>query len=741
MDDSTHPQSPLKRDLVLLGGGHSHVLALQRWAMNPVPGWRVTLVSEHSSSAYSGMLPGLVAGEYRWDQTQIDLRALCRRLGVRFIRAKVDGVSRVQRRVFLEDRPALEFDALSLNVGGVPDLSVPGAAQFAVPVKPINGFWQRWQHYLNHHEVSYQQSDAHIKADSLALVGGGAGSIELILAMAERCSRATELHLVCRAEAPLAEAPARLRQSLEQTLSESGIQVHTGFDVVSVEAGQLSARDGRVLAADSIFWCTGVKAPAWIEDSDLPKAQGFIRVGDDLSVDADGIFAAGDCALNPENKLPRAGVYAVRQAQTLADNWRRWALGKPLKAYRPQRRFLSLLRTGPQRAVGYRKGLLFGHWVLRGHWVSNWKQRIDQRFMERFAAQAEPPMAWDGEALGHLNQRCGGCAGKLGSGVLEAALCPLDDDSEAQDWQPEDASVLPWHADAPLIQTVDAIKAISDDPFQTACIATHHAVSDVLAMNAEVDSALLQAQIPLMAEALQARDLKQVVAGVRDTLQRYGASLAGGHSLESDQLSLGLTVNGRPRAGQRLWPKQGARSGDALIMTRPLGTGVVLAAAMQSAVSAAAIDAALTAANSGNSSALAVLQPVADRVHAATDITGFGLLGHLSEMLARGQGADIGALSVPALPESLDTLAAGYRSSLAPANAAMLTQVVQYEAELPPARRDLLSDPQTGGGLLLAVDEAAADAILARAAEAGETWSLIGRVDDQGRILVRNGLS
>ena len=713
--------TPRKRDLVLLGGGHSHVLALQRWAMSPEPGWRVTLVSEHSTSAYSGMLPGLVAGEYRWDQTQIDLRALCRRLGVRFIQASVSGVSRAQRCVFLQGRPELEFDALSLNVGGVPDLSVPGAAEFAVPVKPINGFWNRWQHYLK----------TQPQGGSLAIVGGGAGSVELALAMAERCPPGTELHLLCRADEPLKEAPASLRSQLHRRLSVSGISVHCEFDVVSVKADLLKARDGRVLKVDSTFWCTGVNAPAWIESSDLPTTQGFIRIGADLSVTPDGIFAAGDCAINPDDPLPRAGVYAVRQAQTLADNWKRGAQNKALKPYRPQRRFLSLLRTGPRSAVGYRKRLIGGHWVLSGSWVARWKQRIDLRFMRRFQAEMAPPLVWRDDNPGNLEQRCGGCAGKLGAGVLEAALCELGDD-----WQPEDASVHNWHPDAPLIQTVDAIKAVSDDPYQTACIATHHAVSDVLAMNADVDSALLQAQIPLMAQALQARDLKQVVAGVRHTLRQYDASLLGGHSLEADQLSLGLTVNGRPRKAQPLWPKQGAREGDLLIMTRPLGTGVVLAAAMQSAVSAAAIDAALAAAGSGNQSAVDVLQAYNAQVHAATDITGFGLLGHLSEMLAKGQGADIAGLSVPALPEALYTLAAGYRSSLAPANDNMLVGRVQFDNALPAARQALLSDPQTGGGLLLAVDATVATAILQSAAATGEHWAVIGRVRDGAVISV-----
>ena len=153
---------------------------------------------------------------------------------------------------------------------------------------------------------------------------------------------------------------------------------------------------------------------------------------------------------------------------------------------------------------------------------------------------------------------------------------------------------------------------------------------------------------------------------------------------------------------------------------------------------AASNDAALATAGAGNQSALTVLQPFSESVHAVTDITGFGLLGHLAEMLTAEQGAEIAALSVPALPEALDTLAAGYRSSLAPANNNMLTGRVRFDSALPLARQALLTDPQTGGGLLLAVDASVAEAIVESAAAAGEFWCLIGRVQNAGFIGIKN---
>ena len=164
----------ITRDLVLVGGGHAHALVLRMLAMDPVPGARLTLVSPASHTPYSGMLPGLVAGHYRFEDTHIDLARLCQWAGVRFLRDTVTALDPARRELHFAQRPPLGYDLLSLDIGSQPTLDVvPGAREYAVPVKPVAEFWQRWQAGLGTHG-----------GQRIAIVGGGAGGLELALAMA-----------------------------------------------------------------------------------------------------------------------------------------------------------------------------------------------------------------------------------------------------------------------------------------------------------------------------------------------------------------------------------------------------------------------------------------------------------------------------------------------------------------------------------------------------------------------------
>ena len=141
--------SPVLRDLVLVGGGHSHVGVLRMFAMAPEPGLRITLVCTDVDTPYSGMLPGYVAGHYAFDEVHIDLGRLAAFAGARMIRGTVTGIDRAERRVVLRDRPALPYDLVSINTGSTPDvLGVPGAEANVVPVKPIGRFDRRWRDLL-----------------------------------------------------------------------------------------------------------------------------------------------------------------------------------------------------------------------------------------------------------------------------------------------------------------------------------------------------------------------------------------------------------------------------------------------------------------------------------------------------------------------------------------------------------------------------------------------------------------
>lgn len=362
-----------------MGGGHSHALALRSLALQSVTGVRTTLVSPARHTPYSGMLPGLVAGHYRFEESHIDLLRLCRWAGVRFVAGRVVALDPQARRLTLRDGSAIAYDVVSIDIGSQPELdAVPGARQHAVPVKPVAGLWQRWQAVY----ARLQAQPAGARDYRIAVVGGGAGGVELAMAMAARLAgRGVRVALWCAGPVILQGYNACARRAVQRALARLEVAVQVDARVARVRPGSLLLADGRGADYDELFWCTGAAAAPWVAASGLrTDASGFLQVRDTLqTVDDDRVFAAGDIAAQVAHPRPKAGVYAVRQAPVLTHNLRAALLGEPLREYRPQRSFLSLVSLGGKRATAAR-----GPCSATGAWVWRWKDRIDRAFMARF---------------------------------------------------------------------------------------------------------------------------------------------------------------------------------------------------------------------------------------------------------------------------------------------------------------------------------------------------------------------
>ncbi|MEQ3725615.1 selenide, water dikinase SelD [Alcanivorax sp.] len=709
-------------DLVFVGAGHSHALVLRMLAMKPIPGVRLTLVSPDSLSAYSGMLPGLIAGHYDLNDTHVDVYRLCQASGCRFIQASVTQIDPQQRQLQLSDGSQLDYDWLSLDVGATPDLAPIGNdSAGVVPVKPVASFYTRWQQLC--HDTGEQ-------TPSLAVVGAGAGGTEMALAMAQYFQarqQPAEIQLITGGDL-LPGFPATVRDKMRKRLTAHHVTLHT--DTRVSRDGQRQLRmDNQPLAAQWVLWCTGVRGLPLLTDSGLDcDPQGFVRVNDTLQTASDArIFAAGDCAAFPTS-LPKAGVYAVRQARTLADNLRAAIQGQPLVAYRPQSRFLSLLSAGGKDAIASRGGKL----SLGGHWVWRWKDRIDRAFMAKFdqhlPTMIVPPA--DTDAL-----HCAGCGAKVGSNALHDALAHLQpvvkQGIEAGVDAADDAAIIDWPAGQRLVQSLDFFPAFIDEPYLFGRIAALHSLSDLYAMNARPHSALANVTLPWHHPRLQGRDLQRMMAGAVRELNAAGCTLVGGHTIEGPQMAAGFTVNGQADPAQ-LWHKSGARHGDRLILTKPLGSGVQLAALMQSPGNADItfhgpwLEATLRHLLISNGLAQQALQGIP--VNACTDITGFGLLGHLYEI---SQQSDVTLAvdchNVPLLPGTLSLIRQGVASTLSDANRHILMQCEQPKP-VDDALLTALCDPQTAGGLLFCLPADYARQALQQLDQAGIAAADIGKV-------------
>ncbi len=386
MPDSP-PAGPARRNatrrrLLLAGGGHAHAVLLRDFARQPLPGVELTLVSPQRLTPYSGMLPGLLTGFYRAADIHIDLAALVQRAGGQLLLDEMTGLDTGHRLLFCRSGQTVPYDLLSLNIGAQTDSRAPGVAEYAFSPKPIPAFLEAWRQILADIAVTFGRV-------RFAVVGGGAAGVELVLAMQHALrdmkqfqGRAgPDFHLFTGDSGILREHNPRVRDKFRRILARRGIHLHTGHRVRRVREGLLEFDAAPPFACDAILWAAGAAPPAWLADSGLTlDRNGFLLVKPTLqSVSHPYVFAAGDMASIAGYPRPKAGVFAVRQGLPLARNLRRVLGGKPLKAYAPGKRFLSLVSTGDRCAVAS-----WGGWAAEGRLVWRWKDWIDRRFIARF---------------------------------------------------------------------------------------------------------------------------------------------------------------------------------------------------------------------------------------------------------------------------------------------------------------------------------------------------------------------
>lgn len=709
-------QSPVQTHLVLSGGGHAHVTVIRSLGMKPEPGVVVTLIAKEIEAPYSGMLPGLVAGHYSADQCHIDLARLASWAGVRLIHGVVTGIDRASRRVHIEGRPPIGYDLLSIDVGITPLLDgIEGAGQHALAVKPISDFMPKWREL----ETKSLQIGG---PRHFVSVGGGAAGFELITAARHRLREQAAIQgidpdefqfTLIGGEALLPLHNSLARSLARQELKRQGIPIIENDRVVQIGRDAVKLASGRMITASAVLISTKAGPASWFRQSELPvDAAGFLAVRPTLQlIDDLDVFAVGDCASVLEYPREKAGVFAVRQGAPLTENLRLRARGLAAKPFTPQSSFLTLLATGGKHAIAARNGLA---WSGRAVW--HWKDRIDRRFMARF--NDLPPMAEGMDASGDTNgdaaMRCSGCAAKVGPVTLATVLDRLSEPSSSPNG--DDAAIIDDGGAELRVETLDFFPSFWPEPYVFGEITANHAMSDVYAMGGQPTHALANIVLPYAKPHRVAEDLYQLLAGARAAFARDEVVLAGGHSSEGAELSAGFFVSGKvPRA--RLWRKGGLRPGDRLVLTKSIGTGLLFAALMRGQARSHAIGAAIAAMRQSNR--LAAQTMAQFPVSAATDVTGFGLGGHLLEMLnASHQAAQIWMPTVPLYPMVKDLAVAGVASSLLPENIQLAAQVDGI-ADAGPGTLAVLFDPQTSGGLLFGIAAEHADTCLSSLREAG----------------------
>ncbi|WP_170325462.1 selenide, water dikinase SelD [Ruegeria arenilitoris] len=709
-----HPPLPLTRDLVLIGGGHTHALVLRKWGMNPLPGARVTVINPGPTAPYSGMLPGFVAGHYERGELDIDLVRLARFAGARVILGLVEGIDVDRRLVHVPDRPPIAFDVASVNVGITSDMpALSGFADHAIPAKPLGPFAARW--------AEYQQGTG---PASVAVIGGGVAGVELVMAMAHALrakGRAAQVTLIDNAQALTATKP-KAGTTIRKAMADLNVDLIENAPISRIEADHIVLEDGREIPAAFVTGAAGARPYDWIAQTGLDLQDGYVRVNGFLQSSNPEIFAAGDCAHLSENPRPKAGVYAVREAPVLFDNLRAALGAGRMRRYKPQKDYLKLISLGGKSALAERLGTSFS-----GPLMWRWKDHIDQTFMNRFRdlPQMAPPSVPRLHAAGlqgAMGEKpmCGGCGAKVGRGALQAALhnLPAPERADITPLPGDDAALLTTGG-ARQVMTADHLRSFTNDPALMTRIAAVHALGDIWAMGASPQAATATIILPRMSPDLQHRTMAEIMAIATEVIRDAGAEIVGGHSSMGDEMTIGFTLTGLCETDPITL--SGAQPGDALILTKPLGSGVLMAAEMAGKARGEWVVAAFRQMVQPQGEASRILAGT----HAMTDVTGFGLAGHLLGMCeASDCGAELDLDAIPLMAGALELSVLGVRSTIFDENRSIVLDLPFGD------KADLLFDPQTAGGLLAAVPPDQAQGLCEKLRHAGYPAVMIGHVSD-----------
>lgn len=357
-------------NLLLIGGGHAHVTALRWLQKRPCPDVSITLINPRAYAVYSGMVPGFVAGHFSRSEVEIDLGRLCTESGADIIHDTIIDLDPIRKRAMGQSGKTYSYDLASVDVGIVSAPPNVSDSKMDLAVKPMSPFVEAWA------QVSKNLSGG------VTIVGAGLGGVELAFAVRHRMRSnglpdTVPVSLVDQSKILSASSPP-LRRALRQRLIVAGVDVLEDTEVRRHHDGQLELASGQSLTPQLVLWTAGGRAHDWLAQSGLKARNGFPVVAASLqSISHPDIFIVGDAASLPDKRVPKAGVYAVRQGPVLMQNMIAKSRGAPLQDFVPQKDYLKLVSLGKKAAIAEKWGLTV---QLPGLWgLKTW---IDRSFVQ-----------------------------------------------------------------------------------------------------------------------------------------------------------------------------------------------------------------------------------------------------------------------------------------------------------------------------------------------------------------------
>ncbi len=675
------------KQLVLIGGGHANVQVLKKLCMNNIKGLHTILISENFETIYSGMTPGFIHDDFSKEEISIDLQRLCFNAGATFIKDKVVKLDTNHKELHLQNFPSVNYDLLSINTGSISNtkkINIENTSKYFF-VKPISSLVK-----------NLSQIDQIVKnnKNKIVIIGGGVASYELAFSLKRRYENPFEITILGKKILKEKNLNKKTKNDLKKIAENLKIKECRG-EVISISEKYLTLNNGERIDCDLSLISTGASIEPWLLESSLIKDEkGFIKVNDNLlSINDKNIFVTGD-ACSIENKpKPKSGVMAVRQGETLKENIFLKLTGKNLIKFKPQKNWLYLIGT-------YKNYALLNYFFLsfHGQWCWRFKVWIDRNFINNFKFTNNLRMAkknFELENFKNTLMYCQGCGSKVSKNTLINYIKKNSDNIYLKD------SSIVNNPSLQILQTIDHTKLFSSlNPFDFGKISYLHSQNDILAAGGVVKSLSVSLGVPFSENSVEKFYLEYFMEGIKYEADKYGCVISSGHSYQSQEPGITLTLNGEIKTDIS---KNSAKVGDLIYLSKPLGTGYLLAAYFNNSdmISGNDFEKILNYLKKGNF--FAVKSARNSDSQAMTDISGFGLSSHLIDICLSSNLSSELILSPDILINKNIDLLRMFKSTSFENNYNSSREYIEISEYHP--LKNILFDPQTNGPMLITINK------------------------------------
>ena len=675
------------KQLVLIGGGHANVQVLKKLCMNRIKGLHTVLISERYEATYSGMTPGYIHKDFSKEEISIDLQRLCFNAGATFIKDKVVKIETKNQKLELQNFHSINYDLLSINTGSISNskkINIENSSKYFF-VKPISSLVK-----------NLKKIDQIIKnkKNKIVIIGGGVASYELAFSLVKRYEEPLEITILGKKILGEKNLNQKTKNKLRAIAKNLNIKEYSG-EVVSISETNLTLNNGKKINCNLSLLSTGANIEMWLLDSDLGKDEnGFISVDYNLlSINKKNIFVTGDACSIENNTRAKSGVMAVRQGEILKENIFLKLTGKKLIKFKPQRNWLYLIGT-------YENYALLNYFFLSFHarWCWKLKVWIDKNFINKFKFAENQNMTkknFDLKNSKDIKMYCQGCGSKVSKGTLVDYIRKINDNVDLTD------SAIINNNSSKILQTIDHIKLFSSlNPFDFGKISYLHSQNDILSAGGIVKSLSVSIGVPFSENFIEKFYLEYFMEGIKSEADKDKCLISSGHSYQSRESGITLTLNGEIES---IAAKNSAREGDLIYLSKPLGTGYLLAAYFKNSEMLSSNDFEKIIKNLKMGNLFAVNSARSSGCQTMTDISGYGLSSHLIDICSSSDLSSELIINKNILINSNLDLLKIFQSTGFENNYKSTNEFIEISENHP--LKNILYDPQTNGPILMAIEK------------------------------------